>query len=494
MMKVSFYCLFSTFLLIPALYGQSGNIKQPGASRPNVLFIVADDLNCYSLLKNYPVLKTPAIDKLASESYYFPNATCAAPVCIPSRASFFTGRYPHNTGSYFNASDTWNNTTLSTTEVMPETFKKSGYTTWGRGKIFHVEINEGREGKMFDNKVFKGGFGPFGEKEDRYGKSRWTTIKPWEGPDTDFPDVKNADAAVDFLSQKHDKPFFMYYGLFRPHSPYTAPKRFYDLYKDVVFTPPPGYEKGDLDDVPALGRDLVDSMAGSKRAGLSKKEVWMDLMKAYCANTSFADWNIGKVLEALDKSPYAANTIVIFCSDNGFHNGTKEHWAKSTLWDQADVVPFLVRMPGGKAYKCPQTVSLIDIYPTLVEYCGLTVPAHSFDGKSMVPLFNNPKAAWNRPGITSFGEQYTGVRDERYRYIRYPDGTEELYDHKTDPYEHINIAGKASMKEVKSKLMQAVPQQYAKSLGRKGGEEVDEGSGKNNAPKVKKKGGFKAAK
>lgn len=449
------------------LFSQGKIPAESTLGKPNVLFIVADDMNCYSLLNNYPLLKTPALDKLAGESFYFPNGTCAAPVCIPSRASFFTGKFPHNTGSYFNAADIWNGTVLSSTEVIPETFKKNGYTTWGRGKIFHLELPANREALMFDNKVFKGGYGPFGEKEDRFSKNRWMAVKPWEGPDTDFADVKNADAAVEFLAQAHDKPFFMYFGMFRPHSPYTAPKRFYDLYKDAVFTPPPGFSEKDLEDVPPAGRELVNSMAGFSKEGMSEKEVWMELMRAYCANYSFADWNIGRVLEALDKSPYAKNTIVIFVSDNGFHNGTKNHWTKSTLWDQADVVPFLVRLPGGKAFRCPQTVSLVDIYPTLVEYCRLKGPAHTLEGKSMLPLFKDPKAAWNRPGLTSFGEYYTGVRDERYRYIRYPDGSEELYDHSNDPYEHVNLANAASMKEVKARLAKWLPKQYTKSLGRK---------------------------
>lgn len=435
-------------------------------TRPNVLFIVADDMNMYAFLKNYPVLRTPALDKLTAQSFWFQNATCAAPSCIPSRASFWTGISPHKTGSYFNVQNTWQNTLLSRSEVMPETFKKAGYTTWARGKSFHLELNDDREKKMFDYPIFKGGYGPFGEKEDWYGARRWMTVKPWEGADTDFPDVRNAAGAVDFLSQSHDKPFFMYYGLFRPHSPYTAPKRFYELYKDAQFNLPPGYVDGDLDDVPQEARNLVDSMKSQHRKGLTKKEVWLELMKAYCANYSFADWNIGRVLEALDKSPYAKNTIVVFCSDNGFHNGTKDHWTKFTLWDQADVVPFLIRLPNGKAVRCNQTASLIDIYPTLLEYCGIEGPAHELDGESLMPIFKNPKAEWTRNSVTYFGENTSAVRSQRYRYIRYADGSEELYDHNTDPYEHENIAGKASMKSVKESLAKSIPTQFAKSIGR----------------------------
>ncbi len=467
-------CMFATFTCFRtnAQVNKSNNVS---AKKPNVLFIVADDMNTYAFLKNYPVLKTPALDKLVSQSYYFKNATCAAPACIPSRASFWTGVSPHTTGSYFNVQNIWNNTILSTTEVMPETFKKNGYTTWARGKIFHLELNDNREQKMFDNKIFKGGYGPFADKQTHgYGANRWMTLKPWEGPDSDFADVKNADAAVDFLSQKHDKPFFMYYGLFRPHSPYTAPKRFFDLYKDAKFTLPPGYLENDLDDVPALGRDLVDSMKNYKRAGLTKKQVWLELMKAYCANYSFADWNIGKVLEALDKSESAKNTIVVFVSDNGFHNGTKNHWTKFTLWEQADAIPFLIRLPNGKAYQCPQTVNLVDIFPTLLEYCGITGPQHNLDGKSIVPVLKNASAKWERNGFTYYGENYSAIRSERYRYIKYSDGSEELYDHSSDPYEHINLANKPSMKTVIQELSKSIPKSFEKSLGKKGAGNAEE--------------------
>lgn len=436
-------------------------------TRSNVVFIVVDDMNTWSMLKDYAPLRTPALDKLKSESLYFKNAVCNVPVCIPSRTSFFTGMAPYKTGAYYNNKETWNTPLLSQTEVLPETFKKSGYTTWGRGKIFHVNINGNREEEMFDNKVFKGGFGPFAEKSYWYASSNWFSIKPWTGPDTDFPDVKNSDEAINFLAQKHNKPFFLYYGLFRPHTPYTAPKRFFDMYKDEDIKLPPGYLKDDLSDVPQMGRELVDSMAKYRKAGLTKEEVWLKMIKGYCANTSFADWNVGRILKALDESEYGKNTIVIFVSDNGFHTGTKNHWLKATLWEQADVVPFLIRMPDKKAYVCPQTVSLMDIYPTLIEYCNLQPVKHQLDGESMVPIFDNPNYAWDKPGFSCYGENYSSVRDQRYRYIRYPDGTEELYDHHHDPYEHKNIAKNESSRKIIKKLSLAIPLYFAPSLGGK---------------------------
>jgi len=437
--------------------------------RPNVLFITVDDMNTWGVLDNYPVLKVPGIRKLVAQSYYFENASCAAPVCIPSRAAFFSGIYPHKTGLYTNVQNGWEQSALlKQAETIPELFQRSGYETWGRGKTFHVKLPGTREDDMFDNDVYNGGFGPFAD-QDHQDKSNkhWYGIQEWEGPDTDFPDVRNTNAALEFLGKKHDKPFLMYLGIYRPHSPYTAPKRFYDLYNEKDMSVPPGYLKNDLNDVPGMGKALSKGMGAFQIKGLSEEEALARYLRAYCAGYSFADWNIGRIMDALDKSPYAKNTIVVFCSDNGFHNGTKDHWTKSTLWESADAVPFLIRLPDGKAYKCPQTVSTLDIYPTLIAYCGLASPKQKLDGQSIVPILKDPKYKWNRPGLTTADEGYSSVRSEHYRYIRYPDGTEELYDHRSDPYEHINLADKASMKKVIAELSESVPVDFAKALTEK---------------------------
>lgn len=473
--------LNAPWLAVRALFflASIASVAQAQQSRkPNVLFIFVDDMNRWSVRDDYPVLKVPAIRKLMSESYYFENASCAAPVCVPSRASLFSGKYPHHSGVYRNGPDVWNTSQLlSEVEALPELFKRNGYTTWAGGKTFHVSLGD-RETQMFDNKVFHGGYGPFAIT-----KANWFDIKPWEGPDTDFADVVNANAATDFLARKHEKPFFLYFGLYRPHTPYTAPKRFHALYEGVHFPYPPGYLKNDLDDVPEMGRALTDKMKQFMKKGRFTEAILQQYLKAYCANTSFADWNVGRVLDALDKSEYADNTIVIFASDNGFHNGLKNHWTKQTLWEQADAVPLLIRVPGGKRYTCPQTVSLIDLYPTLVQYCGLSKPRQQLDGQSLVPIFKDPKTAWERPGLTTFGEHYSSVRSERYRYIRYPDGTEELYDHLNDPYEHTNVAGNPEMRPVVSALSRAIPAHFQKSVSVK--DEADSAAGRKRKKRHK---------
>lgn len=458
--------LFCLTVLSSLLFTSIPVFSQNSDQKPNVLFITVDDMNAWGVLDNYPLLKVPNIRKLVSQSYYFENASCAAPVCIPSRAAFFSGVYPHTTGLYKNVQDGWEQSDiLKQVETIPEFFQRSGYETWGRGKTFHVKLPGTREDEMFDNEVYNGGFGPFADQAHQGRTNKhWYGIQPWEGPDTDFPDVKNTNAAVQFLAKKHDKPFLMYLGIYRPHSPYTAPKRFYDMYNEKDMTVPPGFLKDDLSDVPQMGRALSKGMGQLQVKGYSEKEALSKYLRAYCAGYSFADWNIGRVIDALDKSPYGKNTIVVFCSDNGFHNGTKNHWTKSTLWEQADLIPFLIRLPDGKAYKCPQTVSTIDIFPTLVDYCKLGSPKQKLDGQSIVPILKDQKYKWTRAGLTTAGEGYASVRSERYRYIRYPDGTEELYDHQTDPYEHVNLAGKVNMKAIVAELSKSVPASFAKAL------------------------------
>ena len=451
----------TSFALAGCQNGRTSNEK------PNVIFITVDDMNGYGVLDQYAPVRTPNLDKFRDQSINFVAASCTSPVSVPSRASFFSGLYPHSTGAYLNGSDPWKTSPiLKVTESIPECFKRNGYDTWGRGKIFHAQLEEGRQEKMFNNRpIFQGGFGPFPEEKNWLGGTRFYAIQPWEEPDTVHPDVVNTSAAISFLEQEHDKPFFLYLGLWRPHCPYNAPKRFFDQYNMNDITLPEGYLKGDLDDVPVLGRELVDSLKKFITAGWDYKELWRKFIMAYCANNTFADWNIGRVLEALDKSKYGKNTIVVFCSDNGYQCGEKERWEKGTLWEASDYVPFMIRFPGVKPAKCVRTVSLVDIYPTLVDYCKLEAPSHKLEGQSMAPLLKDPSARWDRPSLTTYGVQYSSVRDERYRYVRYPDGTEEFYDHSNDPHEFNNLALKPEYKKEIVRLGTFIPQKWAVSLG-----------------------------
>lgn len=437
------------------------------SARPNVVFIVADDMNDYGFMHALPGVQTPHLDEFRRSAITFERCYCAAPACVPSRAAFLSGLFPHVTGSYLNGSDPWGKAPFDTTESLPECCKASGYLTFGRGKQFHAPVPPEREKEMWSNDAWKGGFGPFPPEKDQV-LGQWWGHTAWEGPDDDFPDVKNAAAAVEFLSAAHDRPFFLLLGLWRPHTPFTAPKRFFELYDPARIPLPPGFRAGDLDDVPEAGRKLA-RVWGERfdKNGAGDEKSWREFVHAYCATTSFADWSVGRVLEALDKSPYADNTIVIFISDNGYHCGEKEHWEKTTLWEKSALVPMAIRMPGRRhaGKRCGRTVGLIDIYPTLADLCGLRKPKHTLSGRSLRPLLENPQAKWDHPALTTYGEGFASVRDERYRYIRYPDGTEELYDHKVDGHEWTNLAGEARHAAAKQRLRALVPAQWAKSMG-----------------------------
>jgi len=436
------------------------------AKRPNVLFLIVDDMNDYGFYNALGGVKTPHLDQFKKTALTFEKAYCASPACVPSRAAVFSGLYPHTTGAYRNGCDPWTQAPLDSTESLPELFKRSQYTTYGQGKLTHAPVAEEKLDAMWDNKPHGGGFGPFPPEEDQVAGRFWGWT-PWEAPDSDFPDVVNGDSVVDFLEQDHEKPFFLAYGLWRPHTPFTAPKRFFEMYdKDQVELPP--YKEDDLADVPQLGRALA-AVWGERFvvSGRETEQSWREFVWAYLACTSFADWSCGRVLEALDNSPYADNTIVVFWSDNGYHCGEKDHWEKTTLWEQASLTPMAIRIPGSAhaGNTCTRVVGLIDLYPTLADYCLLEPTAHKLEGLSLRPLLEDPEGDWVRPALTTYGENYASVRDERFRYIRYPDATEELYDHDSDPHEWHNIAAAPEHGPVKQRLAEAIPAQFAKSLG-----------------------------
>ncbi|MEZ5351313.1 MAG: sulfatase [Bryobacteraceae bacterium] len=445
--------------------------QPPTPAKPwNVLMLIADDMNDYGFFNSYPGIQMPNLDKLKKSSLVFDRAYCASPACVPSRAAVFSGLYPHSTGAYRNGSDPWTKSPLDKTENMPECFKRNGYLAFGRGKILHAPLEPSREKALWDNQYFGGGFGPFPPEKDReIAKDRFWGTTAWEGPDSDFPDVVNADAAVALLGQKHDKPFFLSYGVWRPHTPFTAPKRFFDMYRAAdMRVPPAGYRDGDLDDTPAEAHMLAKVWGERfEVTGKNNPQSWRRFLHAYAACTTFADHSLGRVLDALAASPHAENTIVVFWSDNGYHCGEKDHWEKTTLWEQSARVPMAIRVPGITApgSRCARTVGLIDIYPTLAELCNLRIGPKPLEGRSLSPLLRRPRAQWDHPALTTYGEGYASVRDERFRYIRYPDQTEELYNHTEDPHEFRNIAAGRGSNRIKERLARFIPNQWAPTLG-----------------------------
>ncbi|GAB6165969.1 hypothetical protein JCM19992_19690 [Thermostilla marina] len=467
MKNVWFWCALAALSMLGQPGFAAGGSSRGNSDRPNVVFIIADDMNSYPFDGDFPILRTPGLDKLARQGITFCKAYCAAPVCVASRAAVFSGRYPHHTGAYLNGSDPWTKSAFGNIESLPEVFRASGYTTFGRGKLTHAPVTPERKKAMWDNDPFGGGFGPFPDEAHQIAGKFWGTQA--FDDDSVFPDVVNTDAAVDFLRKDHGKPFFLALGLWRPHTPFTAPRRFFEMCPiEEVSVPVPGWRQGDLADVPELGRQLA-SVWGRRWevSGRETPETWRTLLRGYLACTMFADWNIGRLVEALDDSSYRNNTIVIFWSDNGYHCGEKNHWEKNTLWEQSARTPMIVRLPdhAHAGSVCTAPVGSIDLFVTLVEYCRLRLPKQPLDGHSLLPLLEDPNTAWPHPAITTYGEGYFSITDGRWRYIRYPDGTEELYDHRNDPHEFRNLAPSPDVRSIEERFRRYLPKTWQPTLG-----------------------------
>ena len=442
------------------------------AEKPNVLFIAVDDMRDWvGYLDAYPgTVYTPNIDRLATMGTGFTNAHTAAPVCCPSRAAVMSGRMPSSTGIYHNQQ--WWKPAHPDLVTLPVHFRDNGYSVFGAGKLFHHTGGNNPPGQwdIYHRLVFNDdAWARWNLRKNLYPYTKQEALPaafPYSGialrskeddwgvlpiREFDMDDFRTARFGMDVLEQKHDKPFFLACGIFRPHMPWYTPRKYTSMYPldDVVL---PRIPEDDLDDVPEAGRKL----ALAKSEDLKKVRdagKWEEAVRQYLASISYADANVGRLLKALEESAYADNTIVIFWSDHGWHLGEKGHWHKVTLWEEATRVPFIIRAPGhGSAgQRCDHPVSLVDIFPTLVELCGLS-SVKGLDGKSLQPLLDDPYSDWNRPVVTEANGGHCAVRDNRYRYIRYGDGSEELYDHSDDPKEHTNRADDQSLAEVKSRI------------------------------------------
>jgi arylsulfatase A-like enzyme len=268
-----------------------------------------------------------------------------------------------------------------------------------------------------------------------------------------------ASWGMEFLKGDHGGPFFLACGFFRPHLPWYVPPKYFEMYPADEVTLP-NVNENDLDDVPKIGRQMARPEGDHKK--VIETDNWRRAVQGYLACISFVDTQIGKVLDALYSSPYAEDTIVVLWGDHGWHLGEKLHWRKFALWEEATHNVFMVVAPGltRAGGRCSRPVSLLDIYPTLIELCGLP-PKEGLEGQSLVPLLRDPAAEWERPVLTTHGRENHSIRSERWRYIRYRDGTEELYDHDNDELEWTNLAGRAEHADVKQELARWLPESNA---------------------------------
>ena len=455
-------CTCLAVLCAALLAGASSPARVAEApAKMNVLMLIADDLNSW-LLEDPQRYKgkvvAPNLDKFADSGVNFLHAYTASPVCSPSRTAFFSGVSPWKSGHYHNALEVKKSKPLNDALSLAGCLKRAGYSTAGYGKITHGWDQK----EHWDVKIgHKRDPAPPGAPLTSVGKGEqdWGPIHLAE---EEMNDTGNVNAAIKRLQQDHDRPFFIACGLFNPHMPWYVPKKYFDMFPlDEVTLPE--LLKNDLDDVPSPGRALTEGKSKFVDKVL-EKGLHQEAVQAYLATTAYVDAQLGRVLDALDKSPHRNNTIVVFLSDHGFHLGEKRHWQKATLWEEATHCLLMFGVPGMTPEKgaSQRYVSLQDIYPTLAELCGLKPPAY-LDGRSLVPLLKDPDSEWESTALTGLTSKnlpeqgYITIRNEVGRYIRYGEGMEEFYEASEDPHEWTNQIDNPRHAHMIDKLRAAVP-------------------------------------
>jgi arylsulfatase A-like enzyme len=417
------------------------------ARKPNVLFIAIDDQNDWiGTLGGHPLAKTPHLDALASRGTVFLNAHCQAPLCNPSRTSVMLGLRPTTTGIYglapwFRTLDAWKDRT-----TLPQHFSAQGYRTLTVGKVYHGGVGGPKlRAKEFDVWGAAGGVGvkpphklipptPMGN----HPLMDWGVFPH---RDEDKGDYKVASWGVEQIrAMRPDQPFFLATGFALPHVPCYITQKWIDLYPDDDSVLP-AIKADDRDDTPRFSWYLHWELPEPRLKWVQDNHQWRNLVRSYLASTSFVDAQIGRLLAALDETGLAENTIVVVWGDHGWHLGEKAITGKNTLWERSTRVPLVFAGPGiAHGGRVTQPAELLDMYPTLVELCGL--PARDdLEGHSLVPQLHDAAATRAWPAVTSHNQGNHAVRSERWRYIHYADDSQELYDLQSDPHEWKNLAG-----------------------------------------------------
>ncbi len=442
------------------------------AAPPNVLFIAVDDmsnaLGCYG----HPLVKSPHIDRLAARGTRFDRAYCQFPLCSPSRVSIMTGLRPSTT-QVFDLQKDFRKTSLPDVVTLPQLFTKAGYFAARVGKIYHYG-NPGQIGTpgLDDSASWSVAINPSGRDKDEEGKLTNYTPKRGlgsalaflaaDGTDEEQTDGKVAAETIKLIEQHKERPFFIAAGFYRPHCPYIAPKKYFDLYP---------LEKISLPNEPkehlaAIPKTALGSTQPWPYFGVSEEQA-RESIRAYYATISFVDTQVGKLLDALDRLKLTEKTIVIFWSDHGYHLGEHGLFMKQSNFEESARVPLIIAAPAQKmkGTASKRTAELVDLYPTLAELCGLT-PPKNLQGDSLRPLLDDPAAAWSSPAYTQvWRAAFPGysVRTERWRYTEWDHGKQgvELYNHDSDPHEFRNLADDpkhaGALKEMKALLQKNWP-------------------------------------
>jgi arylsulfatase A-like enzyme len=478
-----YFLYFAVAALLPSLLASSEAAQGEAANktRPNILFIAIDDLNdwlgCYG---GHPQAITPNIDKLAKSGILFSNAHCAAPVCKSSRTSLFSGRYPLRTGVFGNK-DPDIRKHHPDTVFLPQSLAEADYQTLGTGKLLH-----GRSDGIFSD-FFQPEqrWSPFTKKQASY-TSEELSSKGTDNPrhllkngpagrdylfpfnripsdrnpnkpdgesfdwaSFDLPDSAMGDGlitnwAIEKLNVPRSQSLFLGVGYYRPHIPLYAPKIDFDQYPPIEEIQLPLTREDDLGDLGEVGRlRAIEAVTAGSHATVLKHDQWREAVRAYLASVTFVDRQIGKLLAALKASPHAENTLIVLWSDHGWHLGEKQHWGKWTGRRLSTRVPLIIVPPRNNTTAprgeiCDQPVGLIDLYPTLLDYAGLTDRA-DLDGTSLRPLIEEPAKETDRVILTTFDRGNHALSGNGWRYLRYQEGEEELYNIERDPHEWKNL-------------------------------------------------------
>ncbi len=462
-------CLRLPIVLLAVLMS---TLARADDAKPNVLFIAIDDQNDWiGCLGGHPQVQTPHIDRLAARGTLFTNAHCQSPLCNSSRTSLMTGLRPSTTGIYglvpwFRDLEKWKDVVS-----LPQYLAEHGYRTYSGGKIYHGRYGRPNPRAPSPRVATRG----LAREFDEYGPPSSVGAKPphklvetpnphplvdwgvFPHKDEDKGDWKVASWAVETLKEDLPQPFFLAAGFFLPHVPCYATQKWFDLYpEDALLLPPVRHD--DRDDTPRFSWYLHWKLPEPRLKYLEEGGQWSNLVRSYLACTSFVDSQVGRILDALEQSGHAENTIVVLWSDHGWHLGEKLITGKNSLWDRSTRVPLIFAGLGVSAgARCHQPVELLDIYPTLADLCGLP-PQEELEGHSLVPQLERANTLRPWPAITTHNQNNHGLRTARWRYIRYADGSEELYDMQIDPNEFDNLATNSLYGDVIADLRGQLPQ------------------------------------
>lgn len=458
-------------------------------NRPNVVLIIADDLNDWvGALGGNPQVITTNMDKFCRENaMIFKNAHAAGPLCCPSRSALLSGFRPETTGCYTNSRNMRESVLIQQYATLPEYFSKNGYLTISRGKIFHRHQTEAGQdmgqwafdvwepvkgnGRIQRDKLYSRFEGLYnGVKRDnyKYEGGKLGSVLEWA------PTIAGKEETVDFLTAQwfakelkkdYEKPFFMAVGFQKPHLIWNVPQEYFDRYSiDTIKIPE--YRLNDLDDILTPSGEMKFKPTDDFLWLQQDENLFKHAVRAYMASITYVDECMGIVLDALKKSRYDNNTIVIIMGDHGWHLGEKLRFQKNTLWSESTRTPLMIRTTDMiQKSECNRVVNLIDLFPTLIELCGLP-KRDILEGRSFMSLLKNPDKKWPYPSITTYAGGSLTMNDETWRYTKYKDGTEELYNLQKDPMEWENLITSKDKEAIKAKarLEKWIPKYIAPDL------------------------------